>query len=116
MKTIYGLKNCDSCRKTMRWLASRDIEAEMIDVREHAVPAHILESAINQFGIDTLVNRRSTTWRQLDETERTLQSTQDALSLIEQHPTLMKRPLLVVDGAPLAIGFSDKNETWLGLS
>lgn len=86
---LYGLKNCDTCRKAMKALP----QATLVDVRSDGVPADVLKSALDKFG-DALVNTRSTTWRGLDDTERA----GDPLQLLETHPALMKRPLIEVDG------------------
>ncbi|MBU2962276.1 arsenate reductase [Citreicella sp. C3M06] len=92
---LYGLKNCDSCRKALKALP----EAQLVDVRGEGVPAEVLEQALEQFG-DRLINTRSTTWRGLDEVQRA----QPAKELLAAHPALMKRPL-IVDGAAMWLGW-----------
>ena len=87
---LYGLKNCDTCRKALKHLP----DAELVDVRAQGVPADVLGAALQRFGAD-LVNTRSTTWRGLDENQRALPHQ----TLLEQHPTLMKRPVIEADGA-----------------
>lgn len=87
---IYGLKNCDSCRKAMKALP----DAELVDVRETGVPDDLLSRAFDKFG-DALLNTRSTTWRGLDDVARAM----PPLDLIKAHPALMKRPLIDVEGA-----------------
>lgn len=86
---LYGLKNCDTCRKALKSLPN----AVLVDVRAEGVPAEILERAHAKFG-GALLNTRSTTWRQLSEDERQ----KPALTLLAEHPTLMKRPLIDRDG------------------
>lgn len=86
---IYGLKNCDSCRKAMKALP----EAQLVDVRGAGVPDAVLTQAYERFG-SALLNTRSTTWRGLDEAARA----QEPLALIQAHPAVMKRPLIEVDG------------------
>lgn len=85
---IFGLKNCDTCRKAMKAMP----QAELRDVRADGVPDDVLQKAFETFG-DALLNTRSTTWRGLSEAERA----QDPLNLIRAHPALMKRPLISVD-------------------
>ena len=85
---IYGLKNCDTCRKAMKALP----DAELRDVRVDGVPDDVLGAALAQFG-QALVNTRSTTWRGLSEAERG----EEPLALLKAHPALMKRPLIAVD-------------------
>lgn len=93
---IYGLKNCDTCRKAMRSLP----EARLVDVRVDGVPAQVLARAFDQFG-DALLNTRSTTWRELSEDERR----KDPLTLMSEHPALMKRPL-IARGDVLLLGWN----------
>lgn len=89
MMHLYGLKNCDTCRKALKSLP----DATLVDVRAEGVPADILARAYEKFGA-ALLNTRSTTWRQLPEKERA----RPALDLLTDHPTLMKRPLINRDG------------------
>ena len=83
---LYGLKTCDTCRKALKSLG----DVEFVDVRAQGVPEDLLKSAFALFG-EALVNTRSTTWRGLSEEERA----RDPLALLADHPTLMKRPLIV---------------------
>ncbi|KAA8607304.1 arsenate reductase [Salipiger aestuarii] len=92
---LYGLKNCDTCRKAAKDLTG----AQFVDVRNDGVPADLMAAAYERFG-DRLVNTRSTTWRGLSETDRK----RPALDLLAQHPTLMKRPL-IVDGDKMWLGW-----------
>lgn len=93
---LYGLKTCDTCRKALKALP----DAEFVDVRAVGVPRDILERAQSQFG-EALLNTRSTTWRNLSEAERQT----PPLTLLETHPTLMKRPL-IEDGEALCLGWT----------
>ncbi|MEC3859929.1 ArsC/Spx/MgsR family protein [Mesobacterium sp. TK19101] len=92
---IYGLKNCDTCRKALKALEG----AEIIDVRADGMPTDLLDRALLQFG-DALLNTRSTTWRGLTETDRA----QPARALLLAQPALMKRPL-ILRGDDLFLGW-----------
>lgn len=94
---IYGLKNCDTCRKASKALP----QAELVDIRAQPLPENVLLAAHEKFGA-ALLNTRSTTWRGLPEAERQ----GDPLNLIRQHPALMKRPLIDAGGA-LYLGWGD---------
>ena len=101
---IYGLKNCDNCRKAVKALG-----AELHDVRVTPLTREQLERFFETFG-QALVNTRSTTWRNLEEAARK----EDPLTLLQQHPALMKRPLIERDGE-LFLGWSkDVREKLLG--
>ena len=101
---LYGLKNCDTCRKALKALPS----AELRDVRVAGVPADLLARAYAQFG-DDLLNTRSTTWRGLSEAERA----GAPLDLIAAHPALMKRPLIDAGGT-LYLGWGKDVQAVLG--
>jgi arsenate reductase len=94
---IYGLKNCDTCRKAAKALEG----SELIDIRAEAMNPALREAAYAQFGA-ALVNTRSTTWRGLDEAERA----RPALDLLADHPSLMKRPLIVDDAGTMHLGWT----------
>ncbi|MCL4150692.1 UNVERIFIED_CONTAM: hypothetical protein GTU68_005833 [Idotea baltica] len=101
MIKIYGLKNCDTCRKALKALP----EATLADVRAEGVPSDLLQRAQTQFG-EKLLNTRSTTWRNLDEENRA----RPPLDLIAEHPALMKRPLITA-GDTLFLGWTADTAT-----
>ena len=104
MMKLYGLKNCDTCRKALKNLEN----AEFVDVRADGVPREVLEKAYAQFG-GALVNTRSTTWRGLSEEEQQ----DEPISLLLAHPTLMKRPLIEAEGV-LYLGWGKDVQAALG--
>lgn len=93
---IYGLKNCDTCRKAMKALP----QAALVDVRADGVPEAVLQAAQAEFGA-ALLNTSSTTWRGLGEGERA----RAPLDLLRTHPALMKRPLIEAEDR-LYLGWS----------
>ena len=90
---FFGLKTCDTCRKALKALAEAGITPEVIDVRADGVDASDRAAMVAAFG-DKVINRASTTWRGLSEAEREAA----AADLIAAHPTLIKRPVIEVDG------------------
>lgn len=89
---LYGLKTCDTTRKALKTLRDAGQEVTYIDVRSDGVPAEMLSWFLVAFG-DALINKRSTTWRGLSDSERA----GDAQALLLAHPTLMKRPVIRTD-------------------
>lgn len=87
---LYGLKNCDSCRKALKVLKN----AVLIDIRREVDLSSKVPYWLDQVGADLLVNTRSTTWRELDASER--DSTPS--DLLVRFPTLIKRPVIEVQG------------------
>ncbi len=103
---LFGLKTCDTCRKALKSLPS----ADFLDVRAEGVPEPVLKKALDQFG-EALLNTRSTTWRGLDQEQRA----RPVLELLQDHPTLMKRPLIESEGA-LFLGWTPETRSGLGVS
>lgn len=106
---VYGLKNCDTCRKALRELAAAGRDAALRDVRAEPLDDATLERFRDAFG-DALLNTRSATWRGLPESERA----RSWKSLLREHPALMKRPV-IEDGARLTLGWdADVRSAHLG--
>ena len=103
MLTVYGIKQCDTCRKALAWLSQQGIEHRFHDFRADGLQASLLQDWLDSDFSGQLVNRRSTTWRQLDDTQRQSQG-KALLDLLIQHPTLIKRPVFVTDRV-IAVGF-----------
>lgn len=95
---VYGLKNCDSCRKAVKALDGADLR----DVRQNPLAEKDISRFLARFG-DDLVNRRSTTWRGMTEAERA----RPAAELLRSHPSLMKRPVIEKDGE-LYLGWGEE--------
>jgi len=106
MLTVYGIKQCDTVRKALKWLDQRGVEYQFQDFRIDGLPTALLQSWLDSDFSDRLVNRRSTTWRQLSEEQRGSEG-DVLLKLLLQFPTLIKRPLFVTDQI-VAIGFNPK--------
>ena len=105
---LYGLKNCDTCRKALKALEN----VAFVDVRADGVPADLLADWLEEVGSDALINRRSTTWRGLSEAEKGAAAGEGAAALLAEHPTLMKRPVIVAEGA-VHVGWTKEVQTAL---
>lgn len=103
--TLYGIANCDTVRKARRWLDAQGIAYDFHDLRVDGVDRVALERWIDALGWETLVNRRSTSWKALDAATREAMNARSAAEQVLAAPTLIKRPLLDLDGE-LEVGFS----------
>lgn len=103
MLTVYGLKNCDTCRKARKWLDSKGIEHAFRDVRADGVSEKDVARWATAAGVDTLLNRRGTTWRGLSAAEQA-KGGKDAVALMAAHPALIKRPVFEAGGTVI-VGF-----------
>ena len=115
--TVYHLKNCDTCRKALKALAQTGHAITAVDVRADGVPKTVLETTAQAVGWQALLNTRSTTWRGLDEAEKSDMTEAKALALMAQHPTLIKRPLIMrasITGTQISVGWTKvQQELWL---
>jgi len=102
---LYGLKNCDACRKASAWLKAHQRACEFHDLRDMDLTPELLDAWDQQLGWDKLLNRQSATWRGLDASERADLDRTRAMDLMRRHPALIKRPLLAA-GDTLLLGFS----------
>jgi len=110
MITFYGLKNCDTCRKALKWLETENIPHHVKDVRADGVPTDFLAGWVDHLGWESLLNRRSTTWRNLDEADKSEIDANKAIQLMGVHPTLIKRPVFVTEQQDVLVGFTDKTK------
>ena len=102
--TLYGLKNCDTCKKALRALEAADRETAFVDIREDAELTRLVPAWLKAVGAETLVNRRSTTWRTLDDADKAAALGDSAKDILIAHPTLIKRPLIDT-GAEILVGW-----------
>lgn len=108
MIKVYGIKNCDTVKKALQWLADKGIEHCLHDYRVDGLTADFLTQAEAQFGWENLVNKRSTTWRNLDEQVKETLNKTTALQVLMEQPTLIKRPIILQQDIAL-IGFNEKD-------
>ena len=108
---LYGLKNCDSCKKALKELQSAGQSVEFIDLRATPVAVEQLQKWLDEHGDAVLVNRKSTTWRGLDDQARQ----QPVMALLLENPALIKRPV-IVSGDNSFVGWTVEVQTALGLT
>lgn len=102
--TIYGIPNCDTCRKARRWLEQNAIEHRFHDLRADGLDETTVRRWVAALGWEAMLNRRSTTWRQLPAADRNRLDAARAVALMLAHPTLVKRPVAETDG-DIRVGF-----------
>lgn len=106
LPTLYGLPHCGTCKKAIAWLVQHGIAHRFVDYRAHPISLSQLDTAAAALGWDKLINRSSTTWRQLDDNAKSATAPDQWLTLAQMHPTLIRRPLLI-DAGHVDAGFSE---------
>ena len=101
---LYGIKNCDTVKKARTWLEQQGCSYEFHDFRAGALTQDLLHQWCSQLGWEQILNKRSTSWRQLPDTKKNDLDETKAVSLMLETPTLIKRPVLALN-THLSIGF-----------
>lgn len=109
---LYGLKNCDTCKKALKALEASGQPVEFIDIRDGADLAAKVPEWLAAVDRDILVNRRSTTWRSLDPESQNAAMTDDASLVLTTNPTLIKRPIIETSDA-IYVGWNKDTEAAL---
>ncbi|MFT7388097.1 MAG: arsenate reductase [Candidatus Endobugula sp.] len=108
MTTLFGIKNCDTVKKARRWLDAKKVDYQFHDFRDDGLTEAQVQKWIDTIGLGTLVNKRSTAWKTLSNTEKQQITSHYVYvaAIIVEHPTLIKRPLLENNGEA-TVGFSE---------
>jgi arsenate reductase (glutaredoxin) len=104
--TLYGIKNCTSVQKARQWLTLNAMHYTFHDFRVQGLTPSLLDDWLRALGWEPLLNRRGSTWRQLPEALKVDVNAAAARALMLDHPSLIKRPVVALDGAYL-VGFAD---------
>jgi arsenate reductase len=102
--TIYGIQNCDTMKKARAWLDEHGIAYTFHDYKAQGVDRTRLENWVRDVNWETLLNRAGTTFRKLPDADKADLNKQKAIALMLAQPSIIKRPVLDVDGH-LLVGF-----------
>lgn len=106
---LYGIPNCDTVKKARKWLEARELEYAFHDFKKEGVDQTNLREWISACGVDTVLNRRGTTYRKLSNADKANIDAAKAVTLLQEHTSMIKRPVVVHAGGIL-VGF--KEEEW----
>jgi arsenate reductase len=104
---MYGIKNCDTVRKAMAWLSERVIDCEFHDLKKDVIDVATIDHWLNDVERDTLINRRSQTWRKIPTEDKLLNTREAIVKIILENPTVLKRPV-IYNGQFWSVGFSEQ--------
>lgn len=102
--TIYGIRNCDTMKKARAWLDAHGQAHEFHDYKAKGIDRDRLAAWVGQVGWESLLNRAGTTFRKLPEAEKQGLDAEKAMALMLAQPSMIKRPVLDIDGR-LLVGF-----------
>ena len=110
--TLYGIKACDTMKKARDWLESHGVRYIFHDYKIQGAPQDLLEAWAGKVSWEILLNRSGTTFRKLPDEDKQDLTQAKAIALMVDQPSMIKRPVLDVDGA-LTVGF--RPEVYEGL-
>ena len=106
MLILYGISNCDTVKKARAWLTEHGKSHEFHDFKKHGVPPAELARWAGLVGWESLLNRRGTTWRQLNSgVQRAVVDSASAQTLMLAQTSVIKRPVLDWGGGDVTVGF-----------
>lgn len=104
--TLFGIPHCDSVRRARAWFAAQGLPHRLHDYTRDGVPEALLDEAVAAFGWERVLNRAGTTWRRLEEAERSaVVDAASAKALLRRTPGAIKRPLVRWPDGGLTLGF-----------
>jgi arsenate reductase len=108
MITLYGIKNCNTVKTAMDWLKKNKVEVVFHDYKTKGITEAKLKQWSKQVGWESLVNKRGTTWRQLDEKiQAKITNESAAIALMKEKTSVIKRPLIERDDQVVTLGFDE---------
>lgn len=102
--TLHGIKACDTVKKARDWLDGQGVAYGFHDYKAVGIDRTTLEGWAKKVGWEVLLNRAGTTFRKLPDADKTGLDEGKAITLMLAQPSMIKRPVLDVDGA-LTVGF-----------
>ncbi len=106
--TLFGIPNCDTVKKARVWLADHHVDFVFHDFKKQGLSATEVKNWLKTQSWEVLVNKKGTTWRNLTDAQKaaTVDSA-SATTLMVENTSVIKRPVLVIDGKAVQVGFSD---------
>ncbi|MDF2158460.1 Spx/MgsR family RNA polymerase-binding regulatory protein [Algoriphagus sp. CAU 1675] len=103
---VYGIKNCNTMKKAFDFLESKGVEYEFIDYKKQKPTVELLEGFLNKTSLESLVNKKGTTYRKMDEGQKSaLEQKESALPILVENSSMIKRPVIVYQDGSLTLGF-----------
>lgn len=107
MVKLYGIPNCDTMKKARRWLDEHGIAYQFHDYKKVGVDEKLLRQWVDRVGWEALLNRRGMMWRRLDDSVKAEINEENAIRIMLETPSIIKRPVLETDKT-LNVGFTEE--------
>ncbi len=107
MITLFGIRNCDSIKKTRNWLEHHGIDYDFHDYKKSGCQQVLARRMLSQIDSNELINKRGTTWRKLPEASKQDLDRAAIVSLMQEYPSIIKRPVIAFDDTWI-VGFDEE--------
>ncbi len=91
---LYGIPNCDTMKKTRKWLDANSVDYVFHDYKKLGIDKTLAKRFIAEVPLETLINKRGTTWRKLPSAQQESLDTTTAVDIICNNPSIVRRPLI----------------------
>ena len=109
MYQVYGISNCDTVKKALTWLKDHQIAYEFNDYKKKGITPQKLKAWSKQLGWEVLVNRKGTSWKNIDAaTQSKITNEKAAIALLVENTSMIKRPLIEKGVNVVVLGFEDE--------
>ena len=108
MTTLYGIPNCDTIKRARKWLDDKNIAYEFHDYKKAGIDRKTLQNWCKEFGYETLINKRGTTWRKLEDQLKNNINETSAIKIMQENTSVIKRPVLISDHTKI-VGFNESD-------
>ncbi|MHA7128912.1 Spx/MgsR family RNA polymerase-binding regulatory protein [Algoriphagus namhaensis] len=103
---VYGIKNCNTMKKTFDFLEEKGVEYQFVDYKKQKPTEALLKGFLKKTNLDALVNRKGMTYRKLSDTEKEASQNSDtAIPLLMERSSMIKRPIITYPDGSLTLGF-----------
>lgn len=105
---VYAITNCNTVKKALDWLKANKISYTFHDYKKQGITSVQLINWSKQVGWDALINKKGTTWKLLGpELQATITNQKNAISLMAEKTSVIRRPLIEKDGKIIVLGFDE---------
>ena len=112
MLEVFGIKNCNTVKKSLTWLEEKKISYKFLDVKKSVLNEFLLknwmENIPEPYTWENLINKSGMTWRKLPDSKKNIElDKKQAIKLILENASIMKRPIILKNKKILTIGFDE---------
>jgi arsenate reductase len=106
---VYGIKNCDTVKKATNWLKSKEFNFTFHDYKTQSISEEKLKQWVEQVSWEILINRKGTTWKQLNESvKEKIINKSEAIELMKSKTSIIKRPIIEINGKIMVVGYNEE--------